>query len=157
MGPAQSQLVPTISSTDKTSSGLLDGTGKQMLHLVARSTLFRNSNTCSPESASINRVDSDTLIEFVVRICQLRRQVALRRFTLRANVALEFSRSSDRSFIGFANPQSAIQQLLAGMSQMFVNSHDCQSYRTGNLLRSFSPLQGVVPRGISSSGMAVPA
>ena len=33
MGPAQ--FIRTNSSTDKTSSGLLDGTGKQMLNLVA--------------------------------------------------------------------------------------------------------------------------
>ena len=29
------QFIQTISSTDKTSSGLLDGSGKQMLNLVA--------------------------------------------------------------------------------------------------------------------------
>ena len=35
MGPVP--FIQTISSTDKTSSGLLDGTGKQMLNLVASS------------------------------------------------------------------------------------------------------------------------
>ena len=36
MGPVQ--FIQTISSTDTTSPGLLDGTGKQMLNLMARST-----------------------------------------------------------------------------------------------------------------------
>ena len=49
------QLIQTTSCTENAPSGLLDGTGKQMLNLVARSTMCRNSNTCSSESASIKR------------------------------------------------------------------------------------------------------
>ena len=112
-----------------------------MLNLVARSTMFRNSNTCSSE------IDSDTVIEFGVRYCQLCRQVAFRRCTLRANVALQFRRSSNRNFIGSANPQSATQQLLGRMSQIFVNAHDGRLLPHWVSPQELLPLRGVVRRG----------
>ena len=49
------QLIRTTSCTENASPGFLDGTGKQMLNLVARSTMCRNSNTGSSESATTKR------------------------------------------------------------------------------------------------------
>ena len=126
-------IIQTTSSTDDTSSGLVDGTGKQMLNLVARSTMFRNSNTCSLESASTKR---STPTPWLNSVCVwLRKQVTFWRFVLRANVALDFTRSSDRDFVLSANSQSATEQFLA--REILVNTHDCQPHRIGYLFGNF--------------------
>ena len=131
-----------------TSSGLLDGTGKQMLNLVARSATFKNSKTLVRLSPLASKeIHSDTLIEFGVRICQLRRPVTFRRFVLRANVALEFTRSSDRNLVGSTNSQNATK-----LSPYLDAPDFCEFAGLPTLphwvpLQELAPLQAVFPRG----------
>ena len=81
---------------DKTSSGLLDGTESEIYNVQELEHLC----VLSP----IKEIHSNALIEFSMRISQLRRQVS--DFS-EQNVAREFTRSPERNFIGSTKPQSA--------------------------------------------------
>ena len=56
-------------------------------------------------------IHSDTLIEFGVCVCQLRKQMTFRKSVLRTKVALEFTSRSDRDFVRSAI--KATKQLFA--------------------------------------------
>ena len=123
------QFIQTISSTDKTSSGLfrwhwkanVESRGKiyntqELKHLFVRVREYKE-------------IHSYTLIEFGVCVFLLRKKVTFRRFVLHTNVALEFIRRSNRDLVRSTNSQNTTKQFLAGVSQVLVDTHFCQLYR----------------------------
>ena len=70
-------------------------------------------------------------------VSRLRRQMTFRRFVLRTNAALEFTRRSNRDLVRSTNSQSATKPFLAGMSQILVDTHDCQPHRIGYFFGNF--------------------
>ena len=114
VGPVQ--FIQTFSSTDKTSSSLFGWHWKANVESCDEIHNVQELKHLFVRAREHKEIDSDTLIEYSVRISWHRRQVTFRRLVLRAHIALEFTCSSTTLYWDAPD---------------FLNAHDCQSYCIG--------------------------